>query len=113
MLLSDVPIVPGVPRPEFAFKITGKAGGAIPTGSPTGSVDGQVYLVLTGDPTDIAGIPIVGVDTIDGIRYRMEGGQWSVIRFSGTEPLLRIYTEAPTPEQVRELLVATRALTGV
>ena len=64
-------------------------------------------------PTSIAGIPIVGLDTIDGIRYRMEGGLWSVIRFSGTEPLLRIYAEAPTPEQVQELLEATRALTGV
>ena len=64
-------------------------------------------------PTQIAGIPIVGVDTIDGIRYRMEGGQWTVIRFSGTEPLLRIYAEAPTPEQVQELLAATRLLTGV
>ena len=64
-------------------------------------------------PTDIAGIPIVGVDTIDGIRYRMEGGQWSVIRFSGTEPLLRIYAEAPTPGQVQELLAATRSLAGV
>jgi phosphomannomutase len=64
-------------------------------------------------PTQIAGIAIVGVDTIDGIRYRLEGGQWSVIRFSGTEPLLRIYAEAPTPEQVQELLAATRALAGV
>jgi phosphomannomutase len=64
-------------------------------------------------PTQIAGIAIVGVDTIDGIRYRLEGGQWSVIRFSGTEPLLRIYAEAPTPEQVQELLAATRLLTGV
>ena len=64
-------------------------------------------------PTHLAGIPLVGVDTIDGIRYRMEGGGWSVVRFSGTEPLLRIYAEAPTPEQVQELLAATRSLTGV
>jgi phosphomannomutase len=64
-------------------------------------------------PTEIAGISVVGVDTIDGIRYRMEGGQWSVVRFSGTEPLLRIYAEAPSPEQVQKLLAATRLLTGV
>ena len=64
-------------------------------------------------PTKIAGILVVGVDTTDGIRYRMEGGQWSAVRFSGTEPLLRIYAEAPSPGQVKELLAATRLLTGV
>lgn len=65
MLLSDVPIVPGVPRPEFAFKVTGKAGGPIPTGSPAGSVDGKTYLVLTGDPTDIAGITVYDQRKVD------------------------------------------------
>ena len=64
-------------------------------------------------PTQLAGIPIVGIDTTDGIRYRMKNGEWSVIRLSGTEHLLRIYAEAPTPDQVQELLAATRSLTGV
>ncbi|MDE2899472.1 MAG: phosphoglucomutase/phosphomannomutase family protein, partial [Chloroflexota bacterium] len=64
-------------------------------------------------PCDLAGAPVVAVDTVDGIRYRLEGGEWAVVRFSGTEPLLRIYAEAPSTDRVRQLLEATRALTGV
>lgn len=64
-------------------------------------------------PSDLAGRAVLDIDTVDGIRYRMEGGEWSVVRFSGTEPLLRIYAEAPSTERVRQLLDATRALTGV
>ena len=64
-------------------------------------------------PTVLAGIPVIGVDVTDGIRYRLKSGEWSAIRFSGTEHLLRIYGEAPSHEQVEELLLATRALTGV
>ena len=64
-------------------------------------------------PRDLAGTPVAAVDTVDGIRYRLEGGEWAVVRFSGTEPLLRIYAEAPSTDRVRQLLDATRALTGV
>ena len=64
-------------------------------------------------PRDLAGVPVLAVDTIDGIRYRLQGGEWAVVRFSGTEPLLRIYAEAPSTDRVRQLLDATRALTGV
>ena len=64
-------------------------------------------------PPELAGSAVLGIDTVDGIRYRMEGGQWAVVRFSGTEPLIRIYAEAPSTERVQELLEATRALTGV
>lgn len=64
-------------------------------------------------PSQLAGTPVLAIDTVDGIRYRMEGGEWAVVRFSGTEPLLRIYAEAPSTDRVRQLLDATRALTGV
>ena len=40
------------------------------------------------------------VDTQDGFRFVLEGGYWALARFSGTEPLLRIYAEAESPEAV-------------
>ncbi len=58
MLLSDVPIKGGVPRPEFAFKITGKSGGTMFVGSPAESADGKEWTALAGDPTDLAGIVV-------------------------------------------------------
>jgi phosphomannomutase len=52
---------------------------------------------------EIGGVPILDTDTIDGRRFHVEGG-WLAVRFSGTEPLLRIYAEAATPELVAVLL---------
>ena len=48
---------------------------------------------------------VVTSDSIDGRRLHFEDG-WLGIRFSGTEPLLRIYAEANSPERVTELLDA-------
>ena len=56
---------------------------------------------------------VVGQDTIDGFRFDLENGGWLLIRFSGTEPLLRIYTEVPEKALVPELLKAGRELAGL
>jgi len=55
-------------------------------------------------PAEIGGQSIRGVDTRDGVKYRLADEGWLLIRPSGTEPVLRVYAEAPTPEQVEELL---------
>ncbi len=69
--------------------------------------------VASAKPSALAGLRVTGTDTLDGVRFQLEGGSWSLVRFSGTEPLLRIYCETDSPERVRRLLVETRALTGV
>ena len=43
-------------------------------------------------PGEFAGLPVMGVDTTDGWRFLLSEG-WVLFRLSGTEPLLRIYTE--------------------
>ncbi|HIM16538.1 MAG TPA: phosphoglucomutase/phosphomannomutase family protein, partial [Dehalococcoidia bacterium] len=45
--------------------------------------------------------------------FVLESGHWSLIRFSGTEPLLRIYAEGESPAEVAALLGESRAMTGV
>jgi phosphomannomutase len=64
-------------------------------------------------PQDIGGSPLASVNTIDGYKFLAQDGSWLLIRFSGTEPLLRIYTETTSPERVQQILAQGRALAGV
>jgi len=64
-------------------------------------------------PETLSGKRVVSRDETDGTRFVLEGGAWTLIRFSGTEPLLRIYAEAESPERVARLLEEARALAGV
>lgn len=41
---------------------------------------------------------------IDGIRINYEDGSWILVRPSGTEPKIRLYTEAPTPSKLRHIV---------
>jgi phosphomannomutase len=53
---------------------------------------------------EIAGVAVTSCQTIDGYKYRLVDNRWLMIRFSGTEPVLRLYCEAATIEQVHETL---------
>jgi phosphomannomutase len=44
------------------------------------------------------------LSTNDGFKFFTADGSWMLIRFSGTEPLVRVYTEAVTPE-IRDAMV--------
>jgi len=48
--------------------------------------------------------------SLDGIRVDLEGRGWILVRASGTEPLLRLYVEAKTKNQVQEILDEFRPL---
>ena len=54
--------------------------------------------------TEIAGRKVIETKAPDGFKFRLADGSWLLIRFSGTEPLLRLYCEAPTPELVHKTL---------
>ncbi len=65
-------------------------------------------------PRDLAGravARIVPLETKDGVKYFRDDDSWLLVRFSGTEPLLRVYTETRRAEDVEPMLEAGRALT--
>ncbi len=64
-------------------------------------------------PDTIDGVKVVKSDTADGFRFILADGTWLLIRFSGTEPVLRLYAESNTPARVERLLELGKKLAGV
>ncbi len=64
----------------------------------------MVDLLVSLAPKEIAGVVVEDVQTTDGVKYYLEDGSWLLIRPSGTEPVLRVYAEAPNDERVKALL---------
>lgn len=54
--------------------------------------------------THIGPYPVVGVSHLDGTKILLEDDNWALLRFSGTEPLLRMTVEADTEAKAREML---------
>ena len=61
-------------------------------------------------PSEVAGSPVLEVITTDGVKLRLGPSHWLMLRFSGTEPLLRLYCEAPSQARVAEVLGWAREL---
>jgi phosphomannomutase len=64
-------------------------------------------------PSELAGQPVartVPLATGDGSKFFVADGSWLLVRFSGTEPLVRVYTEATSQEAADAFLAAGEAL---
>ena len=66
-----------------------------------------------GGLTTIAGRPIAATNFADGFKFLFDDGAWLLIRPSGTEPVLRLYSEAGSIDMVEQLLAAGREIAGV
>jgi len=64
-------------------------------------------------PDAIDGVKVAKVDTFDGFRFTLTDSTWLLIRFSGTEPVLRLYTESDSPARVEKLLKWGKEIAGV
>jgi phosphomannomutase len=64
-------------------------------------------------PTRFPGFAVRRIVETDGHKFLMTDGSWLGVRLSGTEPLIRIYLEAQTPEKLKLLEKAGKDLAGV
>jgi alpha-D-glucose phosphate-specific phosphoglucomutase len=64
-------------------------------------------------PSQIGGTKVIKVNTADGFHLSLEDGSWLLIRFSGTEPILRIYAEAGSLERANSIIAEGKKLLGV
>jgi phosphomannomutase len=102
---------------EYGEHQYGRIDLTIPDDIKAGAI-ARARALKAGDPV-IAGMPILRQETLDGIKFYLDNPQaatkpnaaetWILFRASGTEPLLRIYTESCSKESVAKLLESARA----
>jgi phosphomannomutase len=74
---------------------------------PLASMDVRAKLLdrlATDPPTQIAGKAVTNMTNPDGYKFRVADDSWLLIRFSGTEPVLRLYCEAMDLDRVKATL---------
>ena len=64
-------------------------------------------------PKTLAGLQVTDIVTKDGYKYVLEDGGWLLIRFSGTEPIIRVYCETTDESKVKPLLDDGLELAGL
>jgi phosphomannomutase len=63
-----------------------------------------VATLASAPPVAVAGYAVRGVETMDGTKLLFEDESWLLFRQSGTEPVLRIYSEATSTSKMEALL---------
>jgi len=60
--------------------------------------------ILDANPQTLGGLKVTELITVDGFQFKLEDGGWLLIRFSGTEPIMRVYCETMHKDKVRAIL---------
>ncbi len=67
----------------------------------------------SGKPASIGGLRVTDKVTLDGYKFVLEDGGWLLVRFSGTEPLIRVYCETMHRDRVQAILHDGLRLAGL
>ncbi len=70
-------------------------------------------ILANNEPEEIAGVRVQRVRSDDGFKFYLEDGSWVLLRASGTEALIRVYSEAASPEAVEARLAALEEIVGI
>jgi alpha-D-glucose phosphate-specific phosphoglucomutase len=74
----------------------------------TAEVKAKFTEKLKSDPRDFCGHPVTEVVRTDGLKLVFADGSWVCYRLSGTEPVVRVYTEARSEEGLKKLSTAAK-----
>jgi phosphomannomutase len=92
-------------------ELFGKVGSFYPVRenfSLTGEVKAAFTEKMKADPTELGGRRVVQVVRTDGLKLILEDGSWVCYRLSGTEPVVRAYTEARSEKDMEALRAAAK-----
>ena len=72
------------------------------------NVSARLKEKLAEEPIEIGGRKIEKINRIDGVKFLFAGSDWMLMRPSGTEPMVRIYAESESKQELEALLEAGR-----
>jgi len=73
----------------------------------------KIDRILAANPESIGGLKVTELVTVDGYQFRLEDGGWMLIRFSGTEPIIRVYCETMHGDKVQAILQDGLKIAGI
>jgi alpha-D-glucose phosphate-specific phosphoglucomutase len=117
LYITEMRLAYGVPMSEIVQHLQEEAGPSyydrIDVRFPEEKRDEVIARFAGESPAEIAGQSVDHVQTIDGFKYFLADGSWLLVRASGTEPLIRLYTEASSPEMAKRVLAAGKEMAGL
>ena len=108
MLIAEAIAYEGKPLSQIVAEVIAEAGGPLFNRRIDLHLDNahkeMVMKTYTQTPpTSIAGIEVKSVNPQDGVKFYLADGSWVLLRASGTEPLIRVYLETTSAEQLQQL----------
>ena len=79
----------------------------------TGDRSAREKIIMDNKPETLGGLKVTDLITVDGYQFKLEDGGWMLIRFSGTEPILRVYCETLHADKVQAILQDGLKVAGV
>ena len=79
----------------------------------TGNRAKREQFIQNSYPERLAGLKVININSQDGYKFQLEDGGWLLIRFSGTEPILRVYCETTYQDKVEQLLNDGLRIAGI
>ncbi|HNS05696.1 MAG TPA: hypothetical protein PKH53_06800 [Candidatus Saccharicenans sp.] len=88
------------------FKKYGKMVGAQTNLELSPRISRRLNKLIKDPPEQVGRRRVVSVETMDGLKLVFSGDSWLTLRFSGTEPVVRCYSEAETRREAQALLIS-------